>query len=175
MSSILKTLGFTLAAALLWTSVPAHAGTKDAWITTKVKIAILTSDGLSVKDANVDTVDGNVTIHGTVGTEADKAKAEATAKTIGGVKTVKNLLVVMDKVEKAAVKTSDEQIELRAKAELKGDPDFKDIKIASVNKGVVLLSGQVKSLETKLHAVEAVYKVEGVDRVATEIKTVEAE
>jgi osmotically-inducible protein OsmY len=138
-------------------------------------MALLTTDGLSVKGANVDTVDGHVTIHGTVRREADRVKAEDTAKGVGGVKSVKNLLVVADKEEKKAMETTDDQIELRVKAELKGDPELKDVKVASVNKGVVLLSGKVNSLETKLHAVEAAYKVDGVDRVATEIRTVEPE
>jgi osmotically-inducible protein OsmY len=168
---MLWTLG--VAVALVGAAGMVSAGAKDKWITTKVSLALMTEDGLSVKGTNVDTVDGNVTIHGKVYSEADKVRAEETAKKVGGVRSVKNLLVVVTKDEKDAVEVSDEQIKLRAEAELKGSRAFKDIDIASVNKGVVLLSGKADSLETKLKAVEAVYKVDGVDRVATEIRTVE--
>ena len=44
------------------------------------------------------------------------------------------------------------------------------IRVASVNKGVVLLSGSAKSLETHLKVVEAVKAVRGVARVATEVQ-----
>jgi osmotically-inducible protein OsmY len=162
-----------VSASLVFAASGASAGTKDKWITTKVSLALMTEDGLSVKGTNVDTVDGNVTIHGKVYSEADKVRAEETAKKVGGVRSVKNLLVVVTKDEKEAVEVADDQIKLRAEAELKGSRAFKDIKIASVNKGVVLLKGEADSLDTKLKAVEAVYKVDGVDRVATEIRTVE--
>ena len=64
----------------------------DAWITTKTKIALLTTDGFSVSGANVDTINGNVTIHGKVATNADRTKAERTVRKVPGVKTVNNLL-----------------------------------------------------------------------------------
>ena len=57
-------------------AVAARADVKDSWITTKSKIALLTMDGFSVNGANVDTVNGKVTIHGKVATAADRTKAE---------------------------------------------------------------------------------------------------
>jgi osmotically-inducible protein OsmY len=44
--------------------------------------------------------------------------------------------------------------------------------VASVNKGVVLLSGKTASLGQELLAIERVYTVDGVRRVSSEIETV---
>ena len=56
-------------------------------------------------------------------------------------------------------------------ASLKVAPGLKDVKVASVNQGVVLLSGKTESLAHKLHAIETAYRVPGVRRVASEIQT----
>jgi len=44
------------------------------------------------------------------------------------------------------------------------------ISVASVNKGVVLLSGKAKSLESHLEAVQVASAVKGVRRVSTEVQ-----
>src|SRR5258705_8299602 len=62
----------------------------DAWITTKVKISLLTSDGVPATAVNVDTVDGRVTLHGIVATDTPKARAEQGAHSIQGGRPVNN-------------------------------------------------------------------------------------
>ena len=63
---------------MAFTALTAHAGAPtDAWITTKAKLALLTTEGVSVTDVNVDTVQGQVTLHGKVTTQAEKDKAAA--------------------------------------------------------------------------------------------------
>jgi hyperosmotically inducible periplasmic protein len=171
----LRMVGTCMAAALavVSTAAFAKADTKDAWITTKSKIALLTSDGFSVSGANVDTVNGNVTIHGKVPTAADKTKAEATVKQVDGVKSVKNLLQVVPDSQKKAVAANDSDIKDRVQASLKTDKRLDDIKVASVNNGLVLLAGKAHGLDEKLVAIESAYSVSGVRRVASEIETVE--
>jgi hypothetical protein len=52
----MKSLKIGLAAALVFAGVAAaQADTKDAWLTTKAKIALLTTDGVSATAVNVDT------------------------------------------------------------------------------------------------------------------------
>jgi osmotically-inducible protein OsmY len=153
-------------------AVAASADVNDAWITTKAKIALLTSDGFSVNGANVDTIDGNVTIHGKVETNADRTKAEQTVRDVKGVKTVKNLLQVVPANMKHAVAANDAEVKDRVEASLKTDTLMKDVKVASVNNGVVLLSGKTESVTEKLRAIENAYSVVGVHRVASEIQTV---
>ena len=103
-----KSFQFALVAALVATgSLAARADTKDAWLTTKAKIALLTTDGVSGSAVNVDTVDGKMTIHGKVGSEAEKAKAEATVRHLDGVTDVKNLLQVVPDSQKKMVDAKD--------------------------------------------------------------------
>jgi osmotically-inducible protein OsmY len=61
----------------------------------------------------------------------------------------------------------------RVEASLKADSKMEDVKVASVNNGVVLLSGKTANLTEKLRAIENAYSVNGVHRVASEIQTIE--
>jgi hyperosmotically inducible periplasmic protein len=148
----------------------ARADVKDSWITTKAKIALLTSDGFSVNGANVDTIDGNVTIHGKVETNADRTKAEQTVRKVSGVKSVKNLLQVVPASVKDVVKAQDSEVKDRVVASLKVDAKMNDVNVASVNNGVVLLSGKTESVYENLRAIENAYTVNGVRRVSSEIQ-----
>jgi hyperosmotically inducible protein len=154
-------------------AVAARADIKDSWITTKAKIALLTTDGFSVNGANVDTLNGNVTIHGKVGTTADRTRAEQTVRKVDGVKSVKNLLQVVPVSMKDVVASNDSDVKDRVEASLKTDTKMDDVKVASVNNGVVLLSGKAANLTEKLRAIENAYSVNGVHRVASEIQTIE--
>jgi osmotically-inducible protein OsmY len=162
-----------VALAVVGTIAIANADTKDSWITTKAKIALLTSDGFSVNGANVDTINGNVTIHGKVATAADRSRAEETVRQVDGVKSVKNLLQVVPDSAKKAVAANDSDIKERVQSSLKRDKRLEDIKVASVNNGLVLLSGKAHGPDEKLVAIESAYSVDGVRRVASEIQTVE--
>jgi osmotically-inducible protein OsmY len=154
-------------------AVAARAGVNDSWITTKAKIALLTTDGFSVNGANVDTIHGNVTIHGKVGTTADRTRAEQTVRKVDGVKSVKNLLQVVPVTMKEVVDNADSDIKGRVEASLKTDTKMDDVKVSSVNNGVVLLSGKTANLNETLRAIENAYSVNGVHRVATEIQAIE--
>jgi len=168
----------TLTVALVGTiivagAVAASADVNDSWITTKAKIALLTTDGFSVNGANVDTNNGHVTIHGKVGTTEDRTRAEQTVRKVSGVKTVNNLLQVVPSNVKEAVAANDSDVKDRVEASLKADITIKDVNVASVNNGLVLLSGKTDSLTEKLRAIENAYSVKGVRRVASEIQTIE--
>ncbi len=60
----------------------------DTWITTKVKSDLLASDGVPGTDISVNTVNGTVTLGGTVKSKAEHDKAIAVTKGIKGVKHV---------------------------------------------------------------------------------------
>ena len=172
----MKTIALT--AALVGTlvvsgAVAARADANDSWITTKATIALLTSDGFSVSGVNVDTIHGDVTIHGKVETPADRTRAEQTVREVKGVKTVNNLLQVVPSSEKKLVAANDSDVKDRVEASLKTDIKMKDVKVASVNNGVVLLSGKSDSPAETLRAIKNAYSVNGVRRVASEIQTIE--
>lgn len=158
--------------AALAFAAPAPAATSDAWITTKVKMALLTTEGVSSTAINVDTIDGRVTLHGTVGSAAEKQKAEQSAQPIQGVREVRNLLVVVAPAAQDAAAVADDKIETSVEAALERDPtlDNSDIAVASVNGGVVVLSGEADTLSDHLRAIEVARAVPGVRRVASQVQ-----
>ena len=166
-------LTVALVGALVASAVAARADIKDSWITTKAKIALLTTDGFSVNGANVDTFHGNVTIHGKVGTTADRTRAEQTVRKVDGVKNVKNLLQIVPVSMKDIVAVNDADVKDRVEASLKADTKMDDVKVTSVNNGLVLLSGKAANLTETLRAIENAYSVNGVHRVASDIQTIE--
>lgn len=166
-------VGTMVVAGALVARADVSADVNDSWITTKAKIALLTTEGFSVNGVNVDTMNGNVTIHGKVATSADRTKAEQTVRDVKGVKSVKNLLQVVPNGVKEAVAANDSDVKERVEASLKADVKMKDVNVASVNKGVVLLSGKTESLAENLRAIENAYSVKGVHRVASELQVAE--
>ncbi len=161
---------------VLATGIANAANTPDAWVTMKTKVALITTDGVDTQDLNVDTVNGVVTLHGKVATEAEKLKAEKVALGIEGTKEVKNLLQVVPQARRAIVERSDEAIKESVEAAFKANRRVDDsgIKVASVNQGVVLLSGKTRSMDAHLESVEVANAVRGVRRVSTEVEVVPA-
>jgi osmotically-inducible protein OsmY len=151
----------------------AGAATPDAWITTKTKLALLTTEGVSGTAIKVDTVLGRVTLHGKVGSTEEKTKAETVAQQIDGVKSVRNLLQVVAPQHEKAMQVSDDALKQRIEQELQADPSLKSsqITVQSVNQRVVLLGGTAKTLSAHLHAVEVAAAVPGVRRVASEVQS----
>jgi hyperosmotically inducible protein len=163
-------LGALLIAA---TPTPGFADATDSWITAKTKIAMITAEGVNGTAVNVDTVDGSVTLHGKVTSEAEKTQAESVARGIDGVRQVRNLLQVVPESAESAVKATDAEIEQRVKQALEADKSLGDssISVQSVNQGMVLLAGEAKTMGDHLEAIRAARSVPGVRRVTSEIKS----
>jgi osmotically-inducible protein OsmY len=173
--SIMRAVRLLVAAPLFFAVAAGWAyaaDAPDAWLTMKTKIALMTTEGVSTSDLNVDTVQGVVTLHGKVPTEGEKATAESTARKVDGVKDVKNLLQVVPGATKKAVERSDDQVKDAVVAAFKANKRVNDsgVKVQSVNKGVVLLAGKTDSLQAHLDAVQTARGVPGVKRVATEVQ-----
>src|SRR5512146_3497148 len=87
-------LAFALAGVAGCASTPTTEGTgeyvDDTMITTKVKAAILNEPTLKVAEINVETFKGVVQLSGFVTSSAAENKAVEVARTVGGVKSVKN-------------------------------------------------------------------------------------
>jgi len=168
----LSRIAWAMALILMFAGAASAADIPDAWVTMKTKVSLMTTEGLSTMDLNVDTVKGVVTLHGKVATEAEKAKAETVARGIDGAKEVKNLLQVVPSAQREVVERSDDLIKkgIDDAFEANRRVSTSGIKVASVNKGVVLLSGKTRSLEAHLEAVEVANAVRGVRRVATEVE-----
>lgn len=163
-------LATVLACAL---AAPALAVPPDAWITTKSKLALLTTEGVSATAVSVDTTNQQVTLHGKVRSAEEKAKAETVVKTIDGVKSVRNLLEVVAPQHEKAVQRSDDDIKTQVNTALQAQPSLKDsaITVQSVNNGVVLLGGTAATLTDHLGAVEVAAGVPDVRHVSSEIQS----
>ncbi|NMG74016.1 BON domain-containing protein [Aromatoleum diolicum] len=87
-------LAITLVTAVGCSSTPKQEGTgeyiDDSVITTKVKAAILKEPTLKVAEINVETFKGVVQLSGFVAEKGDIGKAADVARTVAGVKSVKN-------------------------------------------------------------------------------------
>ena len=163
-----------LAAAFSLFAMPALAAQpEDAWITTKVKMALLTDDTVDGLDIDVDTFAGRVTLHGKVDSSVEKAEAESLARQIAGVADVRNLLAVVPAASRKANEVSDEKLAEQVSTVLERDKALStsDIDVKSVNKGVVLLSGDAKTLSAHYRAIEDARAVPGVRQVASEIRS----
>jgi hyperosmotically inducible periplasmic protein len=69
-------------------------GLDDGWLWTKTRFDLAAVDDLRDSTINVDVENAVVTLSGTVASAAQKAQAESTAKSVEGVKGVKNTLTV---------------------------------------------------------------------------------
>jgi osmotically-inducible protein OsmY len=87
-------LAIVLATALGCAPTPTKEGTgeyvDDTVITTKVKAAILNEPSLKSAEINVETFKGTVQLAGFVKQQADISKAVEVARSVKGVKSVKN-------------------------------------------------------------------------------------
>ena len=153
------------------TNRPAQAAPPDGWITTKARIALLTTDGAGRSAVKVDTEHGKITLHGKVHSQAVKDKAEDSVRGIDGVTSVRNLLEVVSEAREDVVKASDHDIKEAVEAAFEKNKNLEGIKVASVDNSTVLLNGHTKTLAQKLLAIETAYGCRGVQRVATEIET----
>jgi hyperosmotically inducible protein len=175
MRSLARSLSHAaLAAALSLATLPALAArTEDGWITTKVKVALLTDDSVDGVGIDVDTVDGLVTLHGKVDSKAEKAEAEVLARDVEGVVGVRNLLAVVPPVARKRVEVSDETLRQQVSTVLKRDKALasSEIHVKSVHDGLVLLVGRASTLAAHQRALEDARAVLGVRQVASEIRS----
>ncbi len=141
----------------------------DPWITAKVKVALLTAEGVNPLDVNVDTLDGRVTLHGQVPTAAEQAKAEQVARGIDGVREVRNLIQIVPASASEAVEAADEDVTKRIQEALDGNPALQGVEVVSVNRGVVVLGGKAETLSAHVDALAAARGVSGVRSVSSQI------
>ena len=150
----------------------------DAWLTTKAKIVIMTSIGTHGTTVQVDTMNATMTLYGKVISPADKQTVEKSARSVEGVREVRNLLQVVPPAEEKSVAASDSTLQSEVGVALiaatlkKGGPLGKsNISVQSVDKGTVLLAGTADNLTAHLQAIETTKSVPGVRAVRSEIQS----
>ncbi len=153
------------------TTEKATMASKDAWITSKTKIALYADERVSGTAINVDTRDGMVILRGKVTSAEEKKAAEDVARRIEGVTQVKNNLEVVPSTEKTAVNRKDDEIKKAVKDRLAADARMKgsDVNVRADN-GVVTLTGDAQDLNARARASELARGVAGVKAVKNELK-----
>jgi hyperosmotically inducible protein len=160
-------------AGALGIAQPSAAAAPDAWITTKVKMALLADPDVPGTTVYVDTTDGRVTLHGTVATAAEKAKAEQVAKGVEGARAVRNQISVATAPADARIEpVADADLRTRVSEALDRDAALEgaDIDVKSVDAGIVTLEGKAPTLSDHRRALATTRGVAGVRGVKTEIE-----
>jgi hyperosmotically inducible protein len=147
--------------------------TSDSWLTSKTKIALFADDRVKGREVRVETVKGEVFLRGKVDSEEAKMAAADIAKTVEGVKSVKNDLQVVAPAARKAVQTNDKQITKAVETTFGKDPQLKKIDVRT-DAGVVVLSGEVPSISTSAKASEMAHRVDGVKSVKNELRVAQA-
>lgn len=163
-------------AALLLAAAPAAAQTSadttrgDEWATVKIQTALYRDLRFRGRHLTVDTVEGVVTLRGKVDSDEAKAAAAEVARSVDGVKSVRNELQVVPAAERAEVDARDGEILRVLKEKLKQDPELKDELIeARVDASVVTLLGEVGNKDSSARAAELAQAVPGVRSVMNEL------
>jgi len=145
----------------------------DSWLTSKTKIALFADDRVKGRDVRVETVKGEVFLRGKVDSEEAKAAAGDIAKTVEGVKNVKNDLQVVAPPARKAVQANDKQITKAVETSFGKDPQLKKIDVRTDN-GVVVLSGEVPTIVMSAKASDMAHRVDGVRSVKNELRVAQA-
>lgn len=154
----------------------------DATITGKIKAKLLANENTKGFDINVDTdANGRVTLRGAADSAEAKRAATAIARSVDGVRSVDNQLVIgadparqqataSGKVRHAAdvgaEHVDDAWITTKVKSELIANDEVKarDIRVRTTD-GVVMLAGTLRSKVEHDRAVQIARDVKGVKRV----------
>ncbi|MEZ4282317.1 MAG: BON domain-containing protein [Myxococcota bacterium] len=149
-----------------------QATATDAWITTKAKVQLMSTTGIPAMSVNVDTVDGVVTLFGTVPTALEKQRAEAAIRELEGVTRVENELQVVPNVAAGKVARSDDELTKAVRQRLDERTSLSDsaLEIETAN-GVVRLTGSVDESGDRLTALTVARNTPGVKSVVDDIQS----
>jgi hyperosmotically inducible periplasmic protein len=172
LSAILGALALVSACSSTRTQQSAGEVIDDSVLTSKVKVALIDDSITKAGQINVETYRGVVQLGGFVDNSQQKAQATKVARSITGVKEVRNDLVVSTKPHATAGQDYDDSMLTAAvKGKLTENSDTKAHQInVGTEKGVVQLTGFVDSTAMKTRAGELARSVEGVKSVRNDLE-----
>ena len=152
--------------ALLIISVPVHASKMDSSIESSAKQSYVFKTYLKADDIKIQSMDGVVTLTGTVSEESHKSLAQETVAGLPGVKSVDNRLEV--KGERPA-ENSDAWLTTKVKTILLFHRNVSAMTEVNTKDGIVTLQGEATSQAQKDLTTEYAKDVEGVKDVKNEM------
>jgi osmotically-inducible protein OsmY len=151
------------------TSRPIDTQASDALISSKVKSKLAADPQTSALEIDVDTLDGEVTLRGMVGTDAEREDAERLARNTDGVRDVDNQLEIGQ--VGLGDESSDAWLVTKVKSQLAADPEVNSFNIdVDATKGEVTLSGVVTGERARSEAERIARATEGVKAVRNELQ-----
>lgn len=143
----------------------------DSVLTSKVKLALVDDPVTKAGQINVETFRGVVQLGGFVDTTQQKEQATRVARSVTGVKEVRNDLRVSSPQATVGQVVDDGVVTATVKAKLVEDPVTKAHQVnVETQKGVVQLTGFVDSTTAKARATELARSVDGVALVRNDIE-----
>ena len=143
----------------------------DSVLTSKVKVALIDDPVTKAGQINVETYRGVVQLGGFVDDARQKEQATRVARSITGVKEVRNDLRVSSPQATPGQAIDDGAVTASVKARLVEDPVTKAHQVnVETQKGVVQLSGFVDSTTAKARAGELAQSVDGVAIVRNDLE-----
>ena len=146
----------------------AKTGISDSWLTAKTKIALFADERVKGGQISVETVKGTVSLRGKVDSDEAKTAAATVAKSIEGVKGVRNDLQVVPPGDRKVIDTSDKDITRLVEGRLATDAQLKKVDVRT-DGGAVILTGGVASIGASARASELARQVPGVRLVKNEL------
>ena len=156
----------------------------DVWLTAKVQSKYFLDELVKLRAIDVTTENGTVTLTGTVGTEAEKRRAVALARSTEGVQNVNDRLQIDTALQTQpqgdgvrtgvapvdGLRRPDPWITMKVQSQYFLDPEIKGHQIdVDTNNGVVMLKGTVASDALKQQAERIARDTEGVARVVNQL------
>ena len=134
------------AVALLAISVPVHASKMDTRIESSAKQSYVFKTYLKADDIKIKSVDGVVTLTGTVSEESHKSLAQETVASLPGVKSVDNKLEIKGE---SPAENSDAWITTKVKTMLLFHRNVSAMTEVNTKDGIVTLQGEADQPGTK--------------------------
>jgi hyperosmotically inducible protein len=141
----------------------------DATITTKVKGKMVGDAAVKARDIDVDTLNGVVYLKGVVDNHGERERAEAIARSVSGVASVRNNLQVGSRSVGQVL--DDKNLGIRIKSKLIGEPGVRSLNVdVDVYRGVVYLTGAVKTASQKAKIISLAKSTPGIARLVDYIR-----
>jgi hyperosmotically inducible protein len=172
LTAILGVLALASACSSTRTQQSAGEVIDDSVLTSKVKIALIDDPVTKAGQINVETYRGVVQLGGFVDNAQQKSQATKVARSVTGVKEVRNDLLVSTKPHATTGQdVDDSMLTASVKSKLADDSDTKAHQInVGTEKGVVQLTGFVDSTTMKTKAGELARSVDGVKSVRNDLE-----
>jgi hyperosmotically inducible protein len=143
----------------------------DLWLTAETHLKLLGDPRVPAPDISVDCRDQTITLFGIVQSPQAKRAAAADARSVPGIRRVRNELEVVPAAKKPIVQARDEELQQAVATAIYERPEMKHAAVhVTVRNGVARLVGSAPSQQHRLFAATAARSVPGVRAVKEDIQ-----